>query len=57
MAGRTRTHCIFQLRAGSIKQDRHVEFLKELRAHVNGTLLTICNGLQTHQQPGPDLAP
>lgn len=49
IAGLSRTNCLFRLHEDSIKKDRHVEFLKALRAHVKQPLLIIRDGLKAHR--------
>lgn len=49
IAGLTRTNCMFRLHEGSIKKEQHVEFLKELRAHLKCKLLIIWDGLKAHR--------
>jgi hypothetical protein len=39
IAGLTRTNCMFRLHEGSIKKEQHVEFLKEVRAHLKCKLV------------------
>jgi len=49
IAGLSRTNCMFRLHEGSIKKEQHVEFLKELRAHLKQKLLIIWDGLKAHR--------
>lgn len=49
IAGLTHTSCMFRLHEGSIKKEQHVEFLKELRAHLKRPLLIIWDGLKAHR--------
>jgi transposase len=49
IAGLTGTNCMFRLHEDSIKKERHVEFLKALRAHLKRPLLIIWDGLKAHR--------
>ena len=49
VAGLSHTNCLFLLHEGSMQKERHVEFLKALRAHLKQQMLIIWDSLKAHR--------